>query len=179
MQVAESKGLPKLKYHLLPRTKGFWVTVQSLRGTGEYPSSIECSNIATGRFQILWAGCVRVCERESLEAFANQMSLTANCCYVASLVQLRLCTIPHWTSETTRRRPCSEFLMGGNITPTYMWGTKNCFAVRIATFHFRCNRSLSERSDFPSHLQENPSRVDPRRGGRVCCLAPQTLPGKG
>lgn len=35
MQVAESKGLPKLKYHLLPRTKGFWVTVQSLRGTGE------------------------------------------------------------------------------------------------------------------------------------------------
>lgn len=37
MQVAESKGLPKLKYHLLPRTKGFWVTAQSLRGTGEYP----------------------------------------------------------------------------------------------------------------------------------------------
>ncbi|XP_034538358.1 1-acyl-sn-glycerol-3-phosphate acyltransferase delta [Notolabrus celidotus] len=33
MQVAESKGLPKLKYHLLPRTKGFWVTVQNLRGT--------------------------------------------------------------------------------------------------------------------------------------------------
>lgn len=36
MQVAESKGLSKLKYHLLPRTKGFWVTVQSLRGTGEF-----------------------------------------------------------------------------------------------------------------------------------------------
>lgn len=33
MQVAESKGLPKLKHHLLPRTKGFWVTVQNLRGT--------------------------------------------------------------------------------------------------------------------------------------------------
>ncbi|XP_054590735.1 1-acyl-sn-glycerol-3-phosphate acyltransferase delta isoform X1 [Nothobranchius furzeri] len=33
MQVAQSKGLPKLKYHLLPRTKGFWVTVQNLRGT--------------------------------------------------------------------------------------------------------------------------------------------------
>ncbi|XP_030012668.1 1-acyl-sn-glycerol-3-phosphate acyltransferase delta [Sphaeramia orbicularis] len=32
MQVAESKGLPKLKYHLLPRTKGFWVTVNNLRG---------------------------------------------------------------------------------------------------------------------------------------------------
>lgn len=49
MQVAESKGLPKLKYHLLPRTKGFWVTVQNLRGTGEQ-----------------W---------ESLHAFANQMIL--------------------------------------------------------------------------------------------------------
>ncbi|XP_020488418.1 1-acyl-sn-glycerol-3-phosphate acyltransferase delta [Labrus bergylta] len=33
MQVAESKGLPKLKHHLLPRTKGFWITVQNLRGT--------------------------------------------------------------------------------------------------------------------------------------------------
>ncbi|XP_037248750.1 1-acyl-sn-glycerol-3-phosphate acyltransferase delta isoform X3 [Falco biarmicus] len=31
MQVAEAKGLPKLKYHLLPRTKGFAVTVQCLR----------------------------------------------------------------------------------------------------------------------------------------------------
>ncbi|XP_066507436.1 1-acyl-sn-glycerol-3-phosphate acyltransferase delta isoform X3 [Hoplias malabaricus] len=32
MEVAEKKGLPKLKYHLLPRTKGFCVTVQNLRG---------------------------------------------------------------------------------------------------------------------------------------------------
>lgn len=32
MEVAERKGLPKLKYHLLPRTKGFCVTVQHLRG---------------------------------------------------------------------------------------------------------------------------------------------------
>lgn len=40
MQVAESKGLPKLKHHLLPRTKGFWVTVQNLRGTGEVPSVV-------------------------------------------------------------------------------------------------------------------------------------------
>ncbi|XP_070589914.1 1-acyl-sn-glycerol-3-phosphate acyltransferase delta isoform X1 [Erythrolamprus reginae] len=31
MQVAEAKGLPKLKHHLLPRTKGFAVTVQCLR----------------------------------------------------------------------------------------------------------------------------------------------------
>ncbi|XP_069463794.1 1-acyl-sn-glycerol-3-phosphate acyltransferase delta isoform X2 [Ambystoma mexicanum] len=31
MQVAEAKGLPKLKYHLLPRTKGFAITVQCLR----------------------------------------------------------------------------------------------------------------------------------------------------
>uniref|UniRef100_A0A671SBD9 1-acylglycerol-3-phosphate O-acyltransferase n=1 Tax=Sinocyclocheilus anshuiensis TaxID=1608454 RepID=A0A671SBD9_9TELE len=35
MEVAEKKGQPKLKYHLLPRTKGFCVTVQNLRGTGE------------------------------------------------------------------------------------------------------------------------------------------------
>ncbi|CAL8267121.1 unnamed protein product [Lota lota] len=33
MQVAESKGLPRLKYHLLPRTKGFTTTLQCLKGT--------------------------------------------------------------------------------------------------------------------------------------------------
>uniref|UniRef100_A0A3Q4HV11 1-acylglycerol-3-phosphate O-acyltransferase 3 n=1 Tax=Neolamprologus brichardi TaxID=32507 RepID=A0A3Q4HV11_NEOBR len=33
MQVAESKGLPILKYHLLPRTKGFTTTLQCLKGT--------------------------------------------------------------------------------------------------------------------------------------------------
>ncbi|XP_049621472.1 1-acyl-sn-glycerol-3-phosphate acyltransferase delta [Suncus etruscus] len=31
MQVARAKGLPSLKHHLLPRTKGFAVTVKSLR----------------------------------------------------------------------------------------------------------------------------------------------------
>jgi len=46
MQVAESKGLPKLKYHLLPRTKGFWVTVQNLRGAGEFPSVSLSINVA-------------------------------------------------------------------------------------------------------------------------------------
>lgn len=46
MQVAESKGLPKLKYHLLPRTKGFWVTAQSLRGTAAavYDSTLNFRN---------------------------------------------------------------------------------------------------------------------------------------
>lgn len=34
MQVAESKGLPQLKYHLLPRTKGFTTTLHCLKGTG-------------------------------------------------------------------------------------------------------------------------------------------------
>lgn len=34
MQVAQSKGLPPLKYHLLPRTKGFTTTLQCLKGTG-------------------------------------------------------------------------------------------------------------------------------------------------
>uniref|UniRef100_A0A8P4GFN3 1-acyl-sn-glycerol-3-phosphate acyltransferase delta n=1 Tax=Dicentrarchus labrax TaxID=13489 RepID=A0A8P4GFN3_DICLA len=46
MQVAESKGLPKLKYHLLPRTKGFWVTVQNLRGAAAavYDSTLNFRN---------------------------------------------------------------------------------------------------------------------------------------
>lgn len=46
MQVAESKGLPKLKYHLLPRTKGFCVTVQNLRGNAAavYDSTLNFRN---------------------------------------------------------------------------------------------------------------------------------------
>ncbi|CAN9499887.1 unnamed protein product [Ophioblennius macclurei] len=46
MKVAESKGLPKLKYHLLPRTKGFWVTVQNLRGKAAavYDSTLNFRN---------------------------------------------------------------------------------------------------------------------------------------
>lgn len=46
MQVAESKGLPKLKHHLLPRTKGFWVTVQNLRGNAVavYDSTLNFRN---------------------------------------------------------------------------------------------------------------------------------------
>ncbi|XP_054655225.1 1-acyl-sn-glycerol-3-phosphate acyltransferase delta isoform X3 [Dunckerocampus dactyliophorus] len=49
MQVAESKGLPKLKYHLLPRTKGFWMTVQNLRGTvaAVYDSTLNFRNNET------------------------------------------------------------------------------------------------------------------------------------
>lgn len=39
MEVAASKGLPVLKYHLLPRTKGFTTAVQCLRGTGEGPAA--------------------------------------------------------------------------------------------------------------------------------------------
>ncbi|XP_068423981.1 1-acyl-sn-glycerol-3-phosphate acyltransferase delta [Clinocottus analis] len=46
MHVAESKGLPKLKYHLLPRTKGFWLAVQNLRGTAAavYDSTLNFRN---------------------------------------------------------------------------------------------------------------------------------------
>lgn len=40
MQVAESKGLPKLKYHLLPRTKGFTTALQCLKGTGLWRDSV-------------------------------------------------------------------------------------------------------------------------------------------
>ena len=35
MQVAQAKGLPGLKHHLLPRTKGFAITVRSLRNVGK------------------------------------------------------------------------------------------------------------------------------------------------
>lgn len=46
MQVAKSKGLPPLKHHLLPRTKGFWVTVQNLRGNAAavYDSTLNFRN---------------------------------------------------------------------------------------------------------------------------------------
>lgn len=91
MQVAESKGLPKLKYHLLPRTKGFWVTVQNLRGTGEQ-----------------W---------ERLHAFANQ--IISRLTVAMRHVQLQPCTTPVSTSETTRRQLCATFSMERSITPTY------------------------------------------------------------
>uniref|UniRef100_A0AAY4DEJ1 1-acyl-sn-glycerol-3-phosphate acyltransferase delta n=1 Tax=Denticeps clupeoides TaxID=299321 RepID=A0AAY4DEJ1_9TELE len=49
MQVAETKGLPKLRHHLLPRTKGFCVTVQNLRGkvTAVYDSTLNFRNNET------------------------------------------------------------------------------------------------------------------------------------
>lgn len=45
MQVAEAKGLPKLKYHLLPRTKGFAVTVQCLRNVGKESRTDQFLNV--------------------------------------------------------------------------------------------------------------------------------------
>ncbi|KAG8444475.1 hypothetical protein GDO86_009592 [Hymenochirus boettgeri] len=46
MQIAEAKGLPKLKHHLLPRTKGFAITVQSLRNvvSAVYDSTLNFRN---------------------------------------------------------------------------------------------------------------------------------------
>ncbi|XP_029449994.1 1-acyl-sn-glycerol-3-phosphate acyltransferase delta isoform X1 [Rhinatrema bivittatum] len=46
MQIAEAKGLPKLKHHLLPRTKGFAVTVQCLRNvvSAVYDSTLNFRN---------------------------------------------------------------------------------------------------------------------------------------
>ncbi|XP_032829263.2 1-acyl-sn-glycerol-3-phosphate acyltransferase delta [Petromyzon marinus] len=41
MEVAERKGLPKLKHHLLPRTRGFALCVQNLRGT--VPAIYDCT----------------------------------------------------------------------------------------------------------------------------------------
>nr|XP_045380459.1 1-acyl-sn-glycerol-3-phosphate acyltransferase delta isoform X2 [Camelus bactrianus] len=43
MQVAQAKGLPSLKHHLLPRTKGFAVTVRSLRNVGSQAGFSENS----------------------------------------------------------------------------------------------------------------------------------------
>lgn len=102
MQVAESKGLPKLKYHLLPRTKGFWVTVQNLRGTGE--------------------------QQDRLHGFASQTSFGLT--VVMCLAQPQLCTTPTWTSETTRYQLSSTFWTAKNIMPTYMWGSDNDFCFR-------------------------------------------------
>jgi lysophosphatidic acid acyltransferase/lysophosphatidylinositol acyltransferase len=34
MEVARQKGLPELKHHLLPRTKGFVHSVHGLKGKG-------------------------------------------------------------------------------------------------------------------------------------------------
>lgn len=53
MQVAESKGLPKLKYHLLPRTKGFTTTLQCLKGTGQMNVS-TCSIAVTVRAAVCY-----------------------------------------------------------------------------------------------------------------------------
>ncbi|KAJ3610816.1 hypothetical protein NHX12_022907 [Muraenolepis orangiensis] len=49
MEVADKKGLPHLKHHLLPRTKGFWVTVQNLRGSvaAVYDSTLNFRNNET------------------------------------------------------------------------------------------------------------------------------------
>ena len=35
VEFAKKKGLPILKHHLLPRSKGFLLSVQGLKGTGE------------------------------------------------------------------------------------------------------------------------------------------------
>uniref|UniRef100_A0A2R9CJN2 1-acylglycerol-3-phosphate O-acyltransferase n=1 Tax=Pan paniscus TaxID=9597 RepID=A0A2R9CJN2_PANPA len=45
MQVARAKGLPRLKHHLLPRTKGFAITVRSLRNFQLYMTVHSISEI--------------------------------------------------------------------------------------------------------------------------------------
>lgn len=47
MQVAQAKGLPSLKHHLLPRTKGFAITVKCLRDVGKDDGQ-------TGVFKARW-----------------------------------------------------------------------------------------------------------------------------
>lgn len=59
MQVAETKGLPKLKHHLLPRTKGFAVTVQCLRNVGKErnPEQIKKKKVIFKSSLLLQHGC--------------------------------------------------------------------------------------------------------------------------
>lgn len=83
--------------------------------------------------------CVCEIERDSLDAFANQMCWAANCCCAALPVQLQLCMIPLWTSETMRLQLCLESWMERNITLTYMWGKKKCPALMFAELHFWCS----------------------------------------
>lgn len=45
MEVADKKGLARLKYHLLPRTRGFTTAVQCLRGTGNPDNTSLLSHI--------------------------------------------------------------------------------------------------------------------------------------
>ncbi|XP_012590674.1 PREDICTED: 1-acyl-sn-glycerol-3-phosphate acyltransferase delta [Condylura cristata] len=48
MQVAQAKGLPSLKHHLLPRTKGFAITVKSLRNRLRPAAGCVLTRCATG-----------------------------------------------------------------------------------------------------------------------------------
>lgn len=49
MQVAQAKGLPSLKYHLLPRTKGFTITVRSLRNVGKEDPGLPYPGLPTAQ----------------------------------------------------------------------------------------------------------------------------------
>lgn len=170
MQVAESKGLPKLKHHLLPRTKGFWVTVQNLRGTGECPwsgqirppvdaSCVSVSGKGCRRLQIKWAA--------QLTAAVCFALSSCSCLWFHAELQRQRITEParHSQREEISRGPVCEVQRNVSLS-----GLPHFIS------HFL---SSSERFDFLSDLQEDPSRADPRGWSRVCCLAPQALPGKG
>lgn len=137
MQVAESKGLPKLKYHLLPRTKGFWVTVQNLRGTGE------------------------LCKF----GFANQKTFPANCCHVCcgaaaavydSSLNFRNNQIPTFLDVLNGRKYHADLYVRLEIM---------IFVFSVATFDFPLEAFVldCERSYFPCWSQENTAGDHPRR----------------
>lgn len=66
MQVAQAKGLPSLKHHLLPRTKGFAITVKCLRDVGKDDGQ-------TGVFKATWhVGQGAGARLEGAHVFASQ-----------------------------------------------------------------------------------------------------------
>lgn len=98
MQVAESKGLPKLKYHLLPRTKGFTTTLQCLKGTGSVNKHTQClsCSIHIGFFFLI--------------------------CFFFSILQYLLCMMWLLTSKTTKLPLSWASSMARNTKLTWVWG---------------------------------------------------------
>ncbi|KAK2089803.1 1-acyl-sn-glycerol-3-phosphate acyltransferase gamma [Saguinus oedipus] len=53
MEVAAAKGLPVLKYHLLPRTKGFTTAVKCLRGTAGAAAALMEKKAPASGFEVM------------------------------------------------------------------------------------------------------------------------------
>ncbi|XP_049761038.1 1-acyl-sn-glycerol-3-phosphate acyltransferase delta isoform X2 [Elephas maximus indicus] len=107
MQVAKAKGLPSLKYHLLPRTKGFAVTVRSLRNvvSAVYDCTLNFRNN----------------ENPTLLGVLNgkkyHSDLYVSCCLAGGFPwktspRTRTSALPGCTSSTRRRTPSRRSTTG-------------------------------------------------------------------